>query len=660
MIDQGRLMVERFRELMDAAPLLAFMKDTGGHYLYANKYSMTTYGELTGAGGHGLSDSEIWPPEVVARIRADDQEVANSKGMQVVSQVLPLADGPHTVLFLKFAVPISDSDVILCMIGFDLTRRSNNDEERDRLAAVVEQVTESVMMVDLDARITYVNPAFERVTGYSREEVIGQNPRLLGSGLQPRSFYEAMWASIAAGVPWSADLINRRKDGSLFAESAIMSTLRSPSGTITGYIAVKRDVTDERASAERETSANLERLLITKTISGLQPGDSPEAIAQAICRQVTNLSGVAAAQLLFFEHDGHAMPMGFVVAGHPDPPLERLAYHRSRQLQKRAIQGPWAEPRQNLHGHPFDQLVQGVGARDLGYAPVRYSRELVGLLVVQARDAVDRDSICEALPALASFADLAGALLGPEVAVRGRADRRREHIAGIIAHRGFRPVFQPIVDLRRGEIVGYEALTRFIDGSDPETVFAEAVDVGLGLELEVATLRAALAAAESLPSDAWLNVNASPELILAEKPSRPILGACRRRLVVEVTEHTRISDFAAFRAAMAALGPRVELAVDDAGAGFAGLRHILELRPAFVKLDRWLVTGIESDEARQAMIAGLCHFARSTGCRLLAEGIETERELAALRLLDIDLGQGYLIGRPESADAGPTLVLQEV
>ena len=282
---------------------------------------------------------------------------------------------------------------------------------------------------------------------------------------------------------------------------------------------------------------------------------------------------------------------------------------------------------------------------------MRYSQELVGLLVVQATDTVDRSSVSEALPALVAFADLAGALLGREVAGRGHAELRREHIAEIITHRSFRPVFQPILDLSLNEIVGYEALTRFTDGSDPETVFAEAVEVGLGAELEIATLRSALAAAELLPRSAWLNVNASPELILAGKPLRSILGACRRRLVVEVTEHTRISDFAAFRAAMAELGPTVELAVDDAGAGFAGLRHIFELRPAFVKLDRWLVSGIESDEARQAMIVGLRHFARSTRCRLLAEGIETERELAALRLLDIDLGQGYLLGRPAAVEA---------
>jgi EAL domain-containing protein (putative c-di-GMP-specific phosphodiesterase class I) len=113
-----------------------------------------------------------------------------------------------------------------------------------------------------------------------------------------------------------------------------------------------------------------------------------------------------------------------------------------------------------------------------------------------------------------------------------------------------------------------------------------------------------------------------------------------------VTEHTAITDYPAFRAAMAALGPNVEFAVDDAGTGFASLRHIVELRPAFVKLDRSLIAGIESDDARQAMIVGLCHFASVTGCRLIVEGIETDSELSVLRGLAIELGQGYLLGRP--------------
>ena len=120
--------------------------------------------------------------------------------------------------------------------------------------------------------------------------------------------------------------------------------------------------------------------------------------------------------------------------------------------------------------------------------------------------------------------------------------------------------------------------------------------------------------------------------------------------MLEVTEHIAIADYPAFRVAMTALGPKVEFAVDDAGVGFSSLRHILELHPGFVKLDRSLVAGLESDPARQAMIVGLRHFALATGCQLIAEGVETEAELSVLRTLEIGLGQGYLLGRPLPLD----------
>jgi EAL domain-containing protein (putative c-di-GMP-specific phosphodiesterase class I) len=333
----------------------------------------------------------------------------------------------------------------------------------------------------------------------------------------------------------------------------------------------------------------------------------------------------------------------------------RLPAQLSRRLHERAAEGPWIEPWMNRPSYPYNQILSGLGVRAIAYAPVRHEQRLIGLLEVHVRGSVEELATAEALPALVEFADLAGALIGRDVAERTETGRGRDHIADVIARRAFVPVFQPIVDLRRDEIVGYEALTRFTDGANPEVLFAEAAAVGLGVELETATLETALAAAEALPRSAWLNMNATPELIIAGEPLRALLGGSRRRLVlVEVTEHTAIADYPAFRAAMAALGPKVEFAVDDAGVGFASLRHILELRPAFVKLDRSLVAGLESDHARQAMIVGLRHFARSTGCRLIAEGIETDRELAALRALDIQLGQGYLLGRPlPVADARP-------
>ena len=125
-----------------------------------------------------------------------------------------------------------------------------------------------------------------------------------------------------------------------------------------------------------------------------------------------------------------------------------------------------------------------------------------------------------------------------------------------------------------------------------------------------------------------------------------IIQATARRLILELTEHVPIEDYEAFRKAVEMLG-NVELAVDDTGAGFSSLRHILELRPAFAKLDISLVSGIDTDDLRQALVAGLVYFALRSGCHLIAEGVETENEVTALRRLGVEFAQGYLFGRPE-------------
>ena len=147
----------------------------------------------------------------------DSSDKATLKGtsLQVFTQAMPVGGESHTFLIMKLPLLLADGRVYLGGIGVDQTAGKQMGAERNLLASVVEQVGESVMIADLESRITYVNPAFERATGYASDEVLGQNARILKSGVQPRSFYEAMWAALTSGGMWAADFVNRRKDGSL-------------------------------------------------------------------------------------------------------------------------------------------------------------------------------------------------------------------------------------------------------------------------------------------------------------------------------------------------------------------------------------------------------------------------------------------------------------
>jgi EAL domain-containing protein (putative c-di-GMP-specific phosphodiesterase class I)/DNA-binding NarL/FixJ family response regulator len=244
--------------------------------------------------------------------------------------------------------------------------------------------------------------------------------------------------------------------------------------------------------------------------------------------------------------------------------------------------------------------------------------------------------------------------LAVELTARRRSDersRRREaRVRRALADdRAFGVVLQPIVALKSRRVVGYEALSRFRGPPrrSPDRWFAEADEVGLLRELELAAVRKALDTLPCLASDVYLSVNVSPGTLVAAAFRKLLAQIDAERVVVEVTEHARVDDYqriATARAQLRLLG--VRLAIDDAGAGFASLRHILRLAPDLIKLDRTLIAGVEADRSRQALAAGLISFAAGIDATIVAEGIERPGEVKALTALGVDFGQGYLLGRP--------------
>ena len=387
------------------------------------------------------------------------------------------------------------------------------ETERRRLATAIEQSADAVLITDTSGAIEYVNPAFERVTGYSSGEVLGQNPRILKSGVQSPAYYVAMWDALKSGQSFVGDLTNRHKDGSLFQEEAVISPIRDAGGTITSYVAVKRDVTRERALEATHDRMTRERAMIAGTLADLPVLATASATAEAVCRQVVGLSGVASASLAYFTLEGPAMPLAFLRADGKPVRLRRLPFQRSRVLRERAEEGPWVEAWVGRPWHPYDRLHQELDTQALAYAPVHHGDRLVGLLTATSPDADGVAQLAEKLPALLEFAGFAGSLVGPAIADLTETGSARERILETIRMAAFKPVFQPIVDLATGGYAGFEALTRFASETAPDLVFANARVVGLEDELELATLTAAISAAVALPAGAWLSLNVSPNLV---------------------------------------------------------------------------------------------------------------------------------------------------
>jgi EAL domain-containing protein (putative c-di-GMP-specific phosphodiesterase class I) len=215
-------------------------------------------------------------------------------------------------------------------------------------------------------------------------------------------------------------------------------------------------------------------------------------------------------------------------------------------------------------------------------------------------------------------------------------------------------VFQPIVDLTTRRNVGFEALSRFVtEPARPvDAWFADAAQVGRGVELEIVAVQRALIASALLPARAFVSVNVSPATLGDDRLARALAGRDLSTVVFEITEHHVVEDYAALRRAIARWRDRgARFAIDDTGAGYASLRHVVSLAPEFLKLDLSLVRGIDTDAARQAMATALLSFAEKCGSTVVAEGIETRAELRTLVSLGITTGQGYLMARPAAAAA---------
>ena len=275
-------------------------------------------------------------------------------------------------------------------------------------------------------------------------------------------------------------------------------------------------------------------------------------------------------------------------------------------------------------------------------------------MAVFPRDGEDAESLLRAVDVALRVAKRTGVsqlavYAGDPIAGRGPGGAA-DALERLISGEGLEMAVQPIVWVPEGTVHAYEALARFRLGSSANPVhwFALADEFAVRDRLELACLRAGLNLLGDLPDGARLSVNLSGPLLLDPRTGDLLRQTPHLdRLILEITENSLLEDTPGVAAEIERLiGEGINFAVDDMGAGYSGLRQITTVRPTYLKLDRSLISGIDTDPDRGALVSAMLGYVRQTGGHLIAEGVETEAELETLRALGVTLIQGYLLGRP--------------
>ena len=249
------------------------------------------------------------------------------------------------------------------------------------------------------------------------------------------------------------------------------------------------------------------------------------------------------------------------------------------------------------------------------------------------------------------LAHAAAVIIEPGLRSAARHDEIETRMWPVVEAGGPVVVLQPIVDLATGVRVGAEALSRFPRewALAPDLCFAQAHSIGIGHELELLALAGAAEHLVRVPG--YVAMNISPSTLLTRAATELLSALPLDRILLELSEHDQVEDYDALHAVLAPLRARgMRLAIDDVGAGFSSLRHIVLTRPDVLKIDRTLVDGISDDEILNTLVHSLVDFGHGSGAKVVAEGVETGADAAVLLTLGVDYGQGWYFGRPGSAE----------
>ncbi|MFW1676905.1 putative bifunctional diguanylate cyclase/phosphodiesterase [Pontibacter sp. JAM-7] len=657
----------QLRTLFNTLPDLVWLKDGRGIYLSCN----SKFERFFGAPEHeiiGKTDYDFVDTALADFFREHDLKAMHAGKASVNEEELVYADDGHVELVETIKTPVVDAKgnlIGVLGVGRDITQRKANEQEVKLLKVALEQSPVSIMMMDHDCRISFVNTAYERISGYSASEMLGEVPAfMLG---EDGTTMPEITSALAGGQSWSGELSSRKRDGNIIWEYVSVSPVLDEAANLTHYLAVKEDITLRKQQEDRlwfhahydELTGLPNRMLVL------------DRLQQMIRDAERNQEQVA---VLFLDLDDFKKindTMGHDIG---DKALREAA----RRLRSAVRAGDTVG---RLGGDEFIVLAGRLNSEDS--VPVIASHILANFqetfslderaisltgslgVAMYPQDGENPTELLKSADAAMYVAKDQGRdrFAFFEHSMNRKISRRlmiEEHLTGAIERQEMYLCYQPQVELNTGCIIGVEALLRWespvLGNVRPDEFISVAEQTGQIVSIGRFVLQQALTAVSDWPVDLQnfkLAVNLSPRQLRDESLLAFIQDALQlaripaTSLELEITEGVLMSADKSSRELLGELRHQgISLALDDFGVGYSSLNYLRNYPFDLVKIDRSFVQDMTEDSGDRALVKAAVSMSHELGIKVLAEGVETTEQRGLLEQINCDYVQGFLFSRP--------------
>ena len=666
----------KLQAVLSTVPDLIWLKNPDGVYLSCNAAFERFFG-ATEADIVGKTDFDFVDPAQAQIFRENDRNAMAADKPSVNEEWLTFAKDGYRGLFETTKTPMHDANgTLIGVLGIshDITVREHAKENMQISSSVFTHAREGIMITDAEGTILEVNQAFTRITGYSRDEVLGRNPRILSSGRQGKDYYNAMWSALTQKGHWTSEVWNRRKSGEVFAELQTISAVRDNHGITQQYVSLFSDI-----SSFKEHEFKLEHIAHFDALTNLP---NRVLLADRLHQAMLQRSGQQLA-VAFLDLDGFKSINDQFGHDAGDHLLIAIAQGMKQELRE-------GDTLARMGGDEFVVVLLGLQEIATGVPmlnrllaaaahPVPWEGKVLqvsaslGVTFYPQTEEVDGEQLLRQADQAMYQAKLAGKNrfhvfdAEQDRSVRGHHESL-ERIRGGLTRNEFVLFYQPKVNMRSGKVIGMEALIRW---QHPErgllapSAFLPLIENHpLALTLGEWVIDTTLSQisqwrAQGLDLPVSVNVGASQlqqadfverlQAILKSHPDVP-----HQSLELEVLETSALEDIsAASQVIDECKRMGVMFALDDFGTGYSSLTYLKRLPVALLKIDQSFVRDMLEDSDDLAILQGIIGLANAFRRDVIAEGVETVAHGTRLLSLGCDLAQGYGIARPMPAQSVP-------